>query len=131
VDTNQHELWESAEGLLSTVTCLRHKWAIEALWVLHASGDSQRLGEMLRVVGRLDDTGTVWPNTLRKTLDHLHSHGLVGRQPESSSDSTDQVASYVYSLSDLGQELVEQLQPLGRWARHRWPRELDSAGDRG
>ncbi len=112
-----------AKGVQGAIECIRHKWAIEALHALHASSPApQRLGEILRTLNRLEVEDTVWQNTLRKTLNHLHTYRLVERKAEAAEAmNAESQPAYSYRISDLGSELLQWLQPFGEWVHQEWP----------
>jgi DNA-binding HxlR family transcriptional regulator len=111
-----------ATALLAAHGRLRHKWAIQALYELYdARPQPLRFGDLVGALGALGN-GTVWQNTLRQTLDHLRSYGLVVRELDNPRAGLHhQSASHIYTLTMLGGELVELLKPVGQWVHDNWP----------
>lgn len=110
---------------------LGHKWALEALDALYdAHPRSLRLGDLIRTLGALDQ-GTVWPTTLRQTLDHLRADGLITREIENPGPVRlgHHSASHAFRITDLGHQLVELLGTLNRWVRENWPEPDADSGN--
>lgn len=122
VGTIEQRAWHIATDTLTVHERLGHKWAIQALFALYdAHPQPLRLGDLVGLIGARGE-GTVWPNTLRQTLDHLRSYGLVERHDVGpATGPSQQPVSHTFTITNLGRELVDLLKLLGQWVHQNWP----------
>ena len=100
--SEQPSLLELYPQLRQTLELVSDKWATSVLYVL--SRDKKRYGELKRSIG------SVSQRMLTRTLQNLETNGLVSRNELST------VPLIVeYSLTPLGETLVEPLIALCQW----------------
>jgi DNA-binding HxlR family transcriptional regulator len=94
---------ESHPYLRQTLALVSDKWATAVIYVL--SHGAKRYGELQREVGDVSQ------RMLTRTLRNLERDGLVRREVYPTKPTTVE-----YSLTSLGETLVEPLQLLCRWS---------------
>jgi DNA-binding HxlR family transcriptional regulator len=96
---------ESHPYLRQTLELVSDKWVTAILYVLSISKKAKHYGELQREIGGVSQ------RMLTRTLRNLEEDGLVHRNVDSTNPPTVE-----YSLTPLGETLVEPLRLLCQWS---------------